>query len=784
MVLRCARLAFVLTVLIAFPISAQKRRAVTWPRAETITILQTTDIHDHANGAGHVGLDVNPATATSTIGAYSRIASYVSAVRTTAGNPVILVDSGDWTMGTLYDLTLGTQPLALGFLSSMHYDAVTLGNHEWDYTPRGLAGMLALAQSSFAFQIPIVASNMNLNGNTDLAPFVGAGKAIVPTSVKTLSSGLRVGFVGLMGESAATDAPASAPVSFTPLSSDYTAIQAMVDDLRNSQGAQIVIALSHSGTNAAGTAGEDVDLARHVRGINVIASGHTHTPLAAAHAVTNKGWTTQIIDAGAFGTNVARLDLAVDRNAGVTTAIAFNNTPMIDATAEPDPTMTGLVLQTDQSLNSTLSPLLTTFFSDYQASNLGKGIYHPVASATQDMVSNDQNPVLGPNGLGDLAADSVRNVPNSIISQTLASVGGNPANLPNYDFTPIQLGVVATGVLRGTLPANVPLTFSDVYNILPLGISPDATQSLPVGYPMVSAYLSLDDVKKVAALQLVAQTNLVPSVYYLNLSGIRYTLKQAESYTYFKYATAAAVLDLTNRKASAGSVPAAQAIVAVTNAVFDSGAALFAASTAGNPYATALLNLNDLNPGGTQVLTNLTTVGQVAVTSLSGTSAVASLVVSKAVAAIDTISGFESTDLENTGATTDLAGSNRIRAAVDLYAVLLIGAVQSQFGVAITPYQSATGSTVLSSADFATLLGNRIDADPATAGVQELKEWIALLSNISTGLGGTVGVDYGSTANFAQFPTFGAAVRTRNASYPLSDIGQIATTIGTLTAAP
>src|SRR4029077_14686324 len=113
-----------------------------------------------------------------------------------------------------------------------------------------------------------------------------------------------------------------------------------------------------------------------------------------------------------------------------------------------------------------------------------------------------------------------------------------------------------------------------------------------------------------------------------------------------------------------------------------------------------------------------------------------SLIVSKAVAAIDTVSGFAATDLENTGAATPLSSANRVRVAVDLYAVLLINAVQSQFGVAITPYQSATGTTVLSSADFVTLLGNRIDAAPATAGIQELKEWTALLSNVTTGLSG------------------------------------------------
>src|SRR5438270_1979001 len=300
-------------------------------KTDVITILQTTDLHDHANGSTHVGLDVDPSTAMSTIGAYARISSYINFVRTTAGHPVVLVDSGDWTMGTLYDLTLASRPLAMFFINAMNYDCITLGNHEFDYTPRGLAQMIAAARTAFAFQTPIVASNMTLGGNADLAPYFGSGKLIQTTSVEKLSNGMKVGFLGLMGEDAAIDAPASAPVSFAPLSSSYGVIQSMVDDLRNSQGAQIVIVLSHSGTNASGTAGEDIELARHVHGIDVIASGHTHTPLAASHAVTNGTWTTQVIDAGAFGTNVARLDLLLDRSAGVTRLLAFNNVAMTDA---------------------------------------------------------------------------------------------------------------------------------------------------------------------------------------------------------------------------------------------------------------------------------------------------------------------------------------------------------------------------------------------------------------------------------------------------------------------
>lgn len=756
-----------------------------------ITVIQTTDLHDHANGSDHVGLDVNPFTGTGTTGAYSRIATYVNYVRLTAGHPVVLVDSGDWTMGTIYDLTLGSRPLALGFLQLMHYNCVTLGNHEFDYTAKGLAQILSAAQSSFGFNTPIVASNMNLNGDADLAPFVGSGNLIQTARVETLRNGIKVGYIGLMGTGAA-QVTASAPVTFTDLSADYAAIQALVSDLRQNQGVQVVIALSHSGTNAAGTAGEDVELAKHVIGINVIASGHTHTPLNAYHTVTNTGWSTQIIDAGAYGTNVSRLDLTFHSSTGSTTVDSFINLPMTNAALTavnrfliPDPLQTLIVRAVDQQLNGSLGPFFSQAFTDYDPSRIGTGIYHPVGTTSQLMVSNDDPSLVPPpNGLGDLVADAFRTVPNGIIAKTLAAVGGNPANLPSYDFTPVQAAVMPSGFIRSKLLNGVPLSFADVYDVLPLGISPDPTQALPVGYPLVSAYMELADLKKVCALQLVVQTNLANPEFYVNLSGLQYTLDPLGAYVYFKYATAAGVLQVTSQKASGGSVSALQALGAVANLASDHGASLLAAAAAGNPYATALVNLNDASPS----LTNLGVLGQVtaaaAADSANGTNTLSALIVSTATAAINTVSGFSPDDGANLGLATPLSGANRTRFVADLSSFLLLGTIQSQFGAAITAYASATGTTTLSGADIPALLSNRVDAAPGSAGVQELKEWMALLSYLQTSLNGAITSQYASTPNFLQFPFFGAAVQTRNASYPLPSIGQMMGTLANLQAAP
>ena len=197
-----------------------------------------------------------------------------------------------------------------------------------------------------------------------------------------------------------------------------------------------------------------------------------------------------------------------------------------------------------------------------------------------------------------------------------------------------------------------------------------------------------------------------------------------------------------------------------------------------------MVKLNDANPDSAQTATNLATMGEVASTAIIGTAAVSGLVVAKAANAIDTVSGFAVSDSTNTGVTTDLPATGRIRVVVDLYALLLLNAVESQYGLKITAFQSATGAATLSSADMPALLGNRIDAAPSTAGVQELKEWMALLQNVGSGLHGAIGVDYASTAIFTDFPVSGAAVKTRNASYPLASIGQLVTTVATLQAAP
>jgi hypothetical protein len=766
-----------------------------------VTVLQTSDLHGHARGAGHVG------AGPSARGGYARIAAYVEAVRAAAGHPVLLVDSGDWGMGTLYDLTLGRRPLPLWFAEALRYDCITLGNHEFDHASAGLAGILAAARREFAFRTPIVASNLELRGDPHLGPLTGPGRPIQATRVQTLVSGVRVGYLGLMGREAALDA-ASDPVRFTGYGRDYARIQRLVDDLRGPRGCALVIALDHAGARDGGAAGEDVELARHVAGIDVIASGHAHEPLDAARAVADGPWTTLVCGAGAFGTHVSRLDLALRPGGGVDLE-GSENVPMTDAAlagrgvpVPADPAFGRVVETADRVLNRALGGILAQLpgFGADPGGDPARGIYHPVASCPRDLRSNGRAAFPAPNGLGDLCADALRAVSNGLLAAGAGAAGADP--------TPFTAAVLATGELRGGLEAGAPVTFADVFGLLPLGLSPDPDQRDVTGAPLVSAYLDPDGCRMLRALQLLVQAGLADGDLYLNLSGLRYQLDPRGAGAFFAAASAAAALDLTKRRAGEGSAKAARALEAVAALAGDRGAALEALLAAGNPYAGALVRLADRDPDPARVAANREVLGQVAAATVreagspdpgrpvagipAGAPRLTALLMAKAMEAIGPVSAFAPDDPACTGPATPL-GPGRVRVVLDSYLVLMADRVQARLGTRAVLYQEAQGQARLSAASpegLGALLAHRVRLAPGEAG-RELKAWMAALLYLATPpdrgghfRDGRITGEYDSDPDFRRFAEAGAAVRVRNAAYPLEAIGHLAALAASLRRAP
>ncbi|MBN2297352.1 MAG: bifunctional metallophosphatase/5'-nucleotidase [Deltaproteobacteria bacterium] len=463
----------------------------------SMTIMQTSDIHHHASGYGPF-LDYTPldtSDADSVKGGYARLAAKINAIRQEQSSkniPVLLFDSGDFFMGTVYDLT-AADPVALKFFSLMGYDAITLGNHEFDWSPSGLALLLSNAMAG-GFDVPVVATNTVIPADNELQLLVNAG-AIVNKKIIDMPCGVKVGVLGLMGPDSDEKAPVASPVTFNH---DYAFIQQQVNELRCNDGVKVVIVLSHGGVETDGT-GDDADLAENVHGIDIIASGHFHTATHDMQVCGQSG--TIIFSPGEYGEYLSRLDLTYNIFLRKIVDVDFTLIP-IDDTIEGDPIVQGMVEMYHAAMNATLTE------------NLGLQLDTPVSTTTFAL----QKAPLQVTGIGSLAADSLRTVASSL----------SPLN----DGNAYDVGIVASGVIRDDIyPGNTGIiTFSDVYNMLPLGISPN-DQSVP-GYPLMSVYATGMDLYTICEVGL-SLSRMMGSDYYLNFSGLRidYDLSQASTFS-------------------------------------------------------------------------------------------------------------------------------------------------------------------------------------------------------------------------------------------------------------
>src|SRR5262249_30688236 len=130
----------------------------------------------------------------------------------------------------------------------------------------------------------------------------------------------------------------------TVLPKVYADLQPIVDKLRGEAKVDVVVALSHAGdpdtsTDEAAKGGEDYQIAANVTGIDLIVSGHAHNADPKPLVVTNaKGGSTLVLNAGAFGKQLGRVELTVHADGR---PLDWNKAtqallPVDDATA-PDP---------------------------------------------------------------------------------------------------------------------------------------------------------------------------------------------------------------------------------------------------------------------------------------------------------------------------------------------------------------------------------------------------------------------------------------------------------------
>jgi 2',3'-cyclic-nucleotide 2'-phosphodiesterase (5'-nucleotidase family) len=217
-----------------------------------LTILFTHDLHSHflsdrvpKPGGGHASQ-----------GGYARLTSLIGQERAKAPGRSLLVDAGDIAMGTLFHTEFREEALELRLMGEMGYDAATLGNHDYEFHPAGLAAMLRTARSRGGRLPALVASNVVFTQDDPRdAPLKAAFVEYPVTEYAVLErNGIRIGLFGLMGRDAAEDSPFASPVTFADIGERSKAV---VDHLRNREKVDLVVCLSHAGTNPVKSRSED-----------------------------------------------------------------------------------------------------------------------------------------------------------------------------------------------------------------------------------------------------------------------------------------------------------------------------------------------------------------------------------------------------------------------------------------------------------------------------------------------------------------------------------------------
>ena len=111
--------------------------------AQDLVILHTNDLHSHINGFAPE-TDYSPLTLNDddTKGGFARIAGLIDEQKQVYGSKLLVVDAGDFLMGTLFQTLETKTGFQLHLMKKMGYDVVALGNHEFDFGPNTLAQII------------------------------------------------------------------------------------------------------------------------------------------------------------------------------------------------------------------------------------------------------------------------------------------------------------------------------------------------------------------------------------------------------------------------------------------------------------------------------------------------------------------------------------------------------------------------------------------------------------------------------------------------------------------
>lgn len=258
---------------------------------KTIQILFTNDIHSSAD--------------------YLSLAALTERERERAGRngiPTLLLDAGDIAMGTVFHTLYAREAFEYNVMSLMGYDAVTSGNHDFDFGVSAFLKMLSSLKKSYSLSTSGTLNGSNTSFLVSNLAFLSEKENLI---LKKLTApykivgrgGIKSAVIGVMGENSFSCVSRSDSLLFFPA---IPVVDSLVKEIGRCEDVDFTIVISHGGTMGKNPSkSEDALLAAKVPGIDLIISGHDHDLLHAPIMIGH----TPVVTSGAMGDYLGKIVL-------------------------------------------------------------------------------------------------------------------------------------------------------------------------------------------------------------------------------------------------------------------------------------------------------------------------------------------------------------------------------------------------------------------------------------------------------------------------------------------
>ncbi|MBG07996.1 MAG: hypothetical protein CME68_04510 [Halobacteriovoraceae bacterium] len=457
------------------------------------TLFHTNDLHSHFEGTGpdhyftRFIKDRDPVK-----GHYARLAFKIKEQvleKKKLNEPYLLLDAGDYFSGTLFHTLAPRKDVKSApefeFFQALKYDAIILGNHEFDAGEKGLETMLEKARAMDP-TFKIVVSNLDESGKDSfLKKFMNEGEGEIGKSLPSQNlkekelihqiflkqiyhegRTLKVGLIGLLGPDAAfaslSDRQKVSFVGYKDAASKsrmkdlVNLTQKWTDILKKKKKADVVIVVIHGG------APEDDELAKKVDGLDVIIAGHTHRVYESLNGPNG----VILAQAGSYGRFLGRLELEYFKGEVRVRKKARHHLVLIDDNIPVDKE----IFEKIESYKELISKKVL------------KGSKYRYETPIYKNKKRIERGFLPTSDLGKLVTTGLRNELNKQLDDPI-DVYFSPLALIRWGAIP-----ALEGKKEGTV-----IQYSDIFRMLGMGFD----EKLRPGTPIVDFYISKDDFVKV-----------------------------------------------------------------------------------------------------------------------------------------------------------------------------------------------------------------------------------------------------------------------------------------------